>query len=71
LENIIIFDSQDTPVPIELIEYKYREKFKLSNVQMEREPMDKFRLNLKIMEFEAQRDELEAARMERKAKQKS
>lgn len=52
--------------PIELVEYRYREKFHLSNAQMAAEPLDKFFTNLKIMEFESKRAEEEQKMMERK-----
>lgn len=54
------------PAPIELVEYRYREKFNLSNAQMMAEPLDKLFANLKIMEFESKRSEEEQRMMERK-----
>jgi len=50
LENSILHGS---PLPDELIEYRYREKFHLSNAEMLEEPLEKFYVNLEIMDIEA------------------
>lgn len=54
--------------PMELIEYRYREKFRLSNAEMMDEPLDKFFINLKIMSLEAEKQRAEERRMERDGK---
>ena len=50
------------------MEYKYREKFGLSNAELMEEPIDKFWLNLKIMELEAQREAVEIQKAQREIK---
>ena len=64
--ELAIFNN-DSP-PLELIEFIYREKFKLSYKEIMEEPADVFQLNLTIMKLLNEKEQNENKSLERKAK---